>query len=188
MTELTVEVKPLTPLVEYNFEVRARNSAGPGDAADFANVDAAQRSPTATAPTAVPRLRTSLGTHAGTAADEGHESDAEITVSWDALPDSAAGGDIAGIAGYELCYKKSTGSVWMRWDAAGDAFGTLSASGSLWSAVHGEDQNDALLDPGTTYQYRARALNSVAIAGTDDPPPVHTGMAPGRPWPPQPPP
>ena len=32
MMELTVEVKPLTPGMEYDFEVRARNSVGPGPA------------------------------------------------------------------------------------------------------------------------------------------------------------
>ena len=41
----------------------------------------------------------------------------------------------------------------------------VSGGGALWSAVHGADTAEGLLDPGTTYQYRARALNTVATAG-----------------------
>ena len=164
MLELMVDVMPLTPGTEYDFEVRAVNSVGPGEAANTDGItDTALRTPGPTAPTAVPRLRTTLGTHAGTTADERHESNAAITVSWDALGPTVNGG--TQITGYELCYKKSTDSAWMRWDTTGAAFGTPTLTGSVYSAVHGADAQDALLDPGTTYQYRARALNSVATAG-----------------------
>ena len=165
MLELTVDVEPLTPGTEYDFEVRAVNSVGAGEAANADDVAADNRTPGATAPTDVPRLRTTVGTHAGTAADEGHESDAQITVTWDALPASANGGATGGITGYELCYKKSTDSAWMRWDSTNSAFTAPSPTGSVYNAVHGADAQDDLLDPGTTYQYRARALNSVATAG-----------------------
>ena len=158
MTETMVMVKPLTPLMLYDFEVRAVNSVGPGEAVNSDTLLDAAKTPTATGPTAVPRLRTTVGTHAGTV--EGHESNAAITVSWDALGPTVNGG--ATITGYELCYKKSTESAWMRWDGTG--FGTPTLTGSNYSAVHGAA--GALLDPGTTYQYRARALNSVAEAGT----------------------
>ncbi len=171
MLKLTVDVKPLKPLQPYHFEVRAVNSASPGegDAVTTATdppLDAALRTPSATGPTAVPQnVRTTLDTHAGTEADEGHESNAEITVSWDVVPDSANGG--SNITGYELCYKKSTDSAWMRWDDTGAAFGTPVTTGTVRSAVHGFDAAGGLLDPGTTYEYRVRALNSVATAGTD---------------------
>ena len=174
--DLTVEVDSLTPGTPYHFEVRAVNSAGAGTevlSSETPELDVALRTPGATAPTAVPSLRTSLGTHAGNAADEGHESNAAITVNWNALPATASGcGTIdsatCSLTGYELCYKKSTDSAWMRWDAADAALGTPSANGSVWSAIHGADAADGLLDPGTTYQYRARALNSDFIAGTAD--------------------
>ena len=161
MTALTVDVKPLTPGTAYEFEVRAVNSVGAGDAIDTEDLGAVLKTPTATAPTAVPRLRTTLGTHAGTVL--GHQSSAAITVSWDALGPTVNGG--AAITGYELCYKKSTGSAWMRWDGTGFSNpAAVVGGGALWSAVHGADQG--LLDPGTTYEYRARALNSVATAGS----------------------
>ncbi|MCY4117695.1 MAG: fibronectin type III domain-containing protein [Caldilineaceae bacterium] len=170
MTELTVEVMPLKPVEEYDFEVRAVNSAGAGDAIKLPPDEASRADTSAarttgpTGPTAVPSLRTSLGTHAGTNADEGHESNAQITVSWNALPATANGG--SAITGYELCYKMSTDSAWMRWDATADGFGAPTPTGSVYNAVHGDDTSDAtLLDPGTIYQYRARAYNAVDGVG-----------------------
>ncbi len=157
-TDLKVSVMSLTPATEYSFQVRAVNAATPGEGEP---TDAATATPTATGPTAVPVLRTPVvGTHAGTV--EAHESNAAITLSWAALPATANGGDP--ITGYELCYKKSTDSAWMRW-AVATGFTDPSATGSVYSAVHGAD--GALLEPGTMYQYRARALNGVALAGTD---------------------
>jgi len=161
MTALTVEVKPLTPLMEYDFEVRARNSVGPGtDVLSSEGSDAATRTPTATGPTAVPSLSTALGTHDGTV--DPHQSNAAITVSWPGLGPAVNGG--SAITGYELCYKKSTDSAWMRWTGTGFSDPTL--TGSTYSGVHGAAA--ALLDPGTIYQYRARALNAIATAGTAD--------------------
>ena len=160
---LTVDVEPLTPGTVYDFEVRASELGGPGKSRKhrWTLMRRTLRTPTATAPTAVPRLRTTLGTHAGTVL--GHQSSAAITVSWDALGPTVNGG--AAITGYELCYKKSTGSAWMRWDGTGFSNpAAVGGGGALWSAVHGADQG--LLDPGTTYEYRARALNSVATAGS----------------------
>ncbi len=167
MLELTVDVKPLKPATEYDFEVRAVNSVGAGDAVNTDEQADASRTPGTTAPTAVPVLRTTVGTHAGTASTAGHLSDAAITVSWDALPVSANGGETGPITDYELCYKKLADSAWMRWDPAGAALGTVTAPtlGSVWTAVHGADTADGLLESGTTYQYRARALNSQAAAG-----------------------
>jgi len=161
MTALTVDVKPLTPLMEYDFEIRARNSVGAGDALTSEGSDAAIRTPGPTGPTAVPSLRTpSLGTHDGTVMP--YESNATVTVSWVALGPNVNGG--AAITGYELCYKKSTDSAWMRWTGTG--FADPALTGSVYNAVHGA--TGGLVDPGTTYQYRARALNSVATAGTAD--------------------
>lgn len=172
MMELSVEITGLTPGTEYSFEVRAVNSAGAGMAANSDAAAAEDRTPNATGPTAVPQgVRAILGTHDGTAADEGHESDAQITVSWDALPVADNGGEaLDGTEPYELCYKKSTDSAWMRWDSGVSAF-TVPAStggGALWSAVHGADADADLLEPGTTYEYRVRAVNSVVPAGTAD--------------------
>ena len=147
----------------YDFEIRAVNSVGAGDAANTDGItDTEPRTPGPTGPTAVPILRTTLGTHTGTV--EGHQTNATITVSWDALGPTVNGGDP--ITDYELCYKKSTDSAWMRWVEAEPAFGdpTAVGGGALWSAVHGSATG--FIDPGTTYQYRARALNSVATAGT----------------------
>ena len=161
MTELTVKVMDLTPGTVYSFEVRAVNSAGAGEAANSDALDPTDaRTPTATGPTAVPQnVRATLDAHGGTVSD--HQTDAEITVSWDVVPDSANGG--ADINGYELCYKKSTDSAWMRWDTNQDAFAPPSTTGTVRTAVHGT--TTGLLDPGTTYQYRVRALNGVAGAG-----------------------
>ena len=170
---LTVEVKPLKPGTEYEFQVRALNS--PTRAGEPATLDddstpelIAARTPGATGPTAVPVLRATLGTHAGTSITTSpHLSNATITLSWDALGGAAQNGG-SPITGYEICYKKSTASAWMVWDAAGDAFATPSLNGAVYSAVHGADVNPAgLLDPGTTYQYRARALNTVVDAIDD---------------------
>ena len=167
MMELTVEVKPLTPGMEYDFEVRARNSVGPGPALeidDDTNAAAAARTPGNTGPTAVPSLRTPiLGTHAGTRQLSPHQSNATITLSWAQLPATANGGETGPVTAYEICYKKSTDSAWMRWTGTGFADPVL--TGSLYNAVHGADAADGLLDPGTTYQYRARGLNAVATAG-----------------------
>jgi len=162
--KLTVEVKPLKPAILYDFEVRARNSSGAGTAVNSDDIADNLRTPGPTGPTAVPVLRTSLGMLADTATVEPHESNATITLSWDALGGAAQNGG-SPITGYELCYKKSTDSdsEWMRWTGTG--FGDPVLTGSVYSAVHGAD--GALLDPGTTYQYRARALNSVATAGTE---------------------
>ena len=164
--KLKAEVKPLKPATEYEFQVRALNSAGAGDPATLdddstqALIDA--RTPGATGPTAVPVLRTSLGTHAGTTAGVlPHQSNATITLSWDSLGGAAQNGG-SPITGYQLCYKKSTDSAWMSWDATADAFAAPVLTGSVYSAVHGGDvSQDSLLDPGTTYQYRARAMNLV---------------------------
>ena len=171
MLELTVAVKPLKPGTEYDFEVRAVNAAGAGEALKLPPDEAGRattttaRTPTATGPTAVPVLRAPVvgAFTGGTVAD--HESRATITLSWAALPLTANGGDTAAIT-YEICYKKSTDSAWMRWDSANPGFPAITApaSGSVWTAVHGDDSGK--LDPGTTYEYRARGLNSVATAGT----------------------
>ena len=166
MLKLTVDVEPLTPGTAYHFQVRAVNSVGPGAVVNNESVTAGV-TPTATGPTAVPQnVRATLRTHAGTAVSP-HQSNAEITVSWDVVPATANGGDTGGITGYELCYKKSTDSAWMRW-VTGTGFGAPSTTGTVRTAVHGEDAAGGLLDPGTTYQYRVRALNSVALAGTAD--------------------
>ena len=157
----TVEVMPLKPGTPYDFEVRARNSVGAGDAINSDALAAAAKTPGNTGPTAVPVLRTSVGTHTGTVSP--HQSNALITVSWAQLPATANGGEDGAVDAYELCYKKSTDSAWMRWDATLNAFGAPTLNGSDYSAVHGA--NGALLDPGTTYQYRARGLNDVATAG-----------------------
>ncbi len=168
MTERSVEVKPLTPLMEYDFQIRAVNSVGATVDADVLSSegsDAATRTPGATAPTTGPRMRApTVGSHAGNV--DPHESNATITVSWDKVPDANNGGD--GITTYELCYKKSTDTAWTRWDTTATGFSTPAETGTgtgLWTATHGAD--GALLDPGTTYQYRARGVNTPAPAGTD---------------------
>ncbi len=169
---LSAEVKPLKPATEYEFQVRAVNSVGAGDPATLDDDSTpeliAARTPGATGPTAVPVLRRSLGTHDGSVVTVlPHQSNAEITLSWDALGGAAQNGG-SPITGYELCYKKLADSAWTWWDAANDA--TVDApvlTGSVYSAVHGQDATDGLLDPGTTYQYRARALNTVVDAIDD---------------------
>ena len=163
MTALTVDVKPLTPGTAYEFEVRAVNSVGAGNAVNTENLAAELKTPTATGPTAVPRLRTTLGTHGDPPTTVlGHQTNAAITVSWDALGPTVNGG--SPITGYELCYKKSTESAWMRWTGTGFSDPAVTTGGSVYSAVHGAAA--LLLEPGTTYQYRARALNAVEGAGT----------------------
>ena len=165
MLELMFDVEPLTPGTEYHFEVRAVNSVGAGEAIDTDDItDAALRTPTATGPTAAPRMRApAVGSHAGTVA--GHESNATITLSWDTVPVANNGGDA--ITTYELCYKTSTESTWTRWPPGTTGFSTpaVSGGGALWSATHGADGLN--LEPGTTYQYRARGVNTVAPAGDD---------------------
>ena len=132
--KLTVMVKPLKPLTEYEFQVRALNSAGAGEPATLDDAGSeTNRTTGATGPTAVPVLRTALGVHTG--AVDPHESNAAITVSWEQLPATANGGITGPVTNYELCYKKSTDSAWMRWDTAETAFGTPSLVGSVYSAV-----------------------------------------------------
>ena len=165
MMELEVDVEPLTPGTVYSFEVRAVNSAGAGDAVNSDSLTAAAtKTPGATGPTAVPSLRTpEVGMFTGGTVED-HESRATVTLSWAQLPASANGGVEGAVTAYEICYKKSTGSVWMRWTEAG--FGTPVLTGSVYSAVHGADAGK--LDPGTAYQYRIRGLNSVETAGDAD--------------------
>ena len=163
MTELKVEVMDLTPDTVYSLEVRAVNSAGAGEAANTDSLNTADRTPGDTGPTAVPQnVRTTLRTHAGTDVED-HQSNAEITVSWDEVPESANGG--ADITGYELCYKESTGSAWIRWIDTEPDLGSISETGVVRTAVHGA--SGGLLKPGTTYQYRVRAVNTAAPAGTN---------------------
>ena len=165
---LTVDVESLKPAILYDFEVRAVNSAGAGTAVNSDNIADAERTPGPTGPTAVPVLRTTLGTHAGTTANVlPHQSNATITLSWDALGGAAQNGG-SPITGYELCYKKSTDSGWTLWDSTDADVAAPELNGSVYSAVHGADAVGGLLDPGTIYQYRARALNEVVDAAGDD--------------------
>ena len=172
MLKLTVAVKPLKPGTEYDFEVRAVNAAGAGEALKLPPDEAGRattsdaRTPGATGPTAVPSLRTTLGTHAGSSITTSpHLSNATITLSWDALGGAAQNGGSV-ITGYQLCYKKSTDSAWMSWpDPATTGFTDPDGgTGAVRTATHGEDDAAGLLDPGTTYQYRARAMNAVTTA------------------------
>ena len=169
MLELTAKVESLKPAQPYHFEVRAVNAAGAGTVLTSETdppLDVALRTPGATGPTAVPSLRTPVvGAFTGGTVDP-HQSRATITLSWAALPTTANGG--SPITGYEICYKKSTASAWSRWDSTATGFGTPTPTGSIYNAVHGAD--GGLLDPGTTYEYRARAFNAVdgVGAGTAD--------------------
>ena len=162
--DLTAEVPNLTPGQAYVFQVRAVNSAGGGAGKDATNGTDGDNPtddimPSATAPTRGPILRASIG-KTGTA--PWNEID-QITLTWDQVADAYNGG--ATITDYELCYKKSTETDWTLWDDSQTGFSEPSATGTAWSALHGEA--GATLDPGTTYQYRARALNGVATAGSD---------------------
>lgn len=150
-----VEVPNLMPGTAYTFAVRARNSVGRGPSGESASV-----TPTATGPTAVPVLRAILGE------DDQDPPNDQITLTWNALGPAQNGG--SAITGYEICYKESDDDDWMRWDSADGGFTapTANDSGQVWTAVHGDATDN--LDPGTTYQYRARALNAFALAGTAD--------------------
>ena len=134
--------------------MRARNSVGWGPSGESSSVE-----PTATGPTAVPVLRALLGQ------DDQEPPNDQITLTWNALGPQYNGG--AAYADYELCYKESTDDDWMRWaTATGFTAPTANTSGQVFTAVHGDA--GAELNPGTTYQYRARATNTIAPVGTAD--------------------
>ena len=86
ITTVTVEVEPLFPAVSYTFQVRARNSTGPGT--QYLEIMA---TPAPTEPTAAPSLSTTLG-----AVDDAPQ----ISFSFDVLGASVNGG--AAISSYLL--------------------------------------------------------------------------------------
>ena len=143
-TTVTVEIKPLFPAVQYTFQVRARNSTGPG----IQYLDIGPVGPVATAPTAAPSFSTTLGAIEGVP---------RILISYDELATAGNGG--AAITGYEVQVTRVADPVdddWEAWQTSAAGYGVFTAlptSGSPRTA-----DNTALL-PGTTYQYRVRAVN-----------------------------
>ena len=167
-TDLKATIPNLIPGTAYIFAVQAINSAGTSDAAESDSVTVA-----ATAPTAKPTLNLNLDT-------DGNENTPrpQITLSWNVVAPANNGG--SPITGYKIEYKESGDEGWTPWDpdATGFTGPTAAENGQSYSAIHGDQS--LVLKPGTTYEYRVRAINNADGDATGGQSPDDTGAADGQ--------
>ena len=147
-----VEISPLDPGVEYDFEVTATNSAGTGTAAE------ASETPAATAPTAAPSLTVVLSKDSG---DTNNRE--QIRIEYRNIKDSKNGG--ATVTGYQLQWKADDGD-WAETDANFTAASPAAnfSEDVLITRYHPQTGQTAL-EPGTVYTYRVRAFNNADNTG-----------------------
>ena len=155
----TVTVSGLTPGDAYDFEVAAVNTQGRGEAAEET------QTPDPIRPTQEPSITVHLGS------DSANSDREQIEISWSPIADSADGGvtnfeDAQGnpnrenrLIQYEVEWKVGDGE-WMTTNLSevDDTAGTLATPRVV--AYHPPESNGTPLDPGTTYTYRVRAINS----------------------------
>ena len=144
--ETMVEVMPLKPATEYTFEVRAVNSVGTGEAAETTST------PTATAPMAKPALMAVISQSAAVPPLD------QTSLTFTALAASQNGGDP--ITEYAIQWKTGSESDWPDFDNSNTVIPAPAQSGltSTYTALHTVTGG---LSPGTTYQYRVRAINGI---------------------------
>ena len=162
-TTVEIDIAASNPAKEYEFEVAAVNSVGRGPALEILTVDGTEDgaavSPGNSAPTAAPNVSALVS-------EDGAGND-QVTLSWTGLTAAFFGGATAletGDGAYDVQRKLSTAKWPKDDDAEGNTAATralsLTATGTLYSALDGAVTAESP-DPGMTYNYRVRGVNSV---------------------------
>ena len=144
-TETEVTIDNLKPLTLHDFEVRARNSAGYGPVLEL------DGTPLAKMPTSAPTTLEGEVSDTDTAND-GLALDVELEWTPLTATDTTLNGGST-ITGYDVQWKTSDGDD--------EAWASVVTVGTLNQDANSTDHED--VSPGTTYQYRIRATNTVMV-------------------------